>query len=617
MMFWKNMKGKDLARRCGAALLALVMMGELLVMSAPETKAEKWSDQYMQTMADWGVLRDDIPGNMDPDHYLTRAEFVAMVNRAYGYTKVGPVPFTDISPKDWYYEDISIAYNVGYFKGFTETTAGPNSLLTREQAAVIIGRNMSLEQGTGEVLGFTDSRSFSNYSRHMIEAVCDEGIIGGYSDGSFRPKNNVTRGHVAAMLSRAVGTPVRESGEHVLGGVYGNVTIASSGVKLKDTTIYGNLYISGGVELGDVMLENVKVLGRITVCGTGESEKGGHSVVLRNVNANELRIDNLNDQYLSLKAEGLTSIDDVQVLTGAYIEDLVTDAQGLKNITLDAAEGAQFTLAGNIKEVTNKTPGSTLIMGQGTAQVVTVDEKALESTVDIKNEVVVGKLNLDTATDVIGAGDISDVMVNPNGTTIEMLPDTITVRPGIMADVADEDMDSVAAKESSEDPRILSGYPAAKQIAPKSADIVFRTNKKGTIYWALTALADGRKPKEELFGTADAVIVDVPCSGLGIIRKKPDIRYKDPKALANLPAIQSAILENACRYVKDGGTLLYSTCTILPEENEKVTDAFLAAHPEFQKEAFSLPFGGEAADITLWPQRHHCDGFYICKMRKI
>ncbi|MBR2483527.1 MAG: S-layer homology domain-containing protein [Oscillospiraceae bacterium] len=498
MMFLKHKKVKDLLRRCGAALLSLVLLSEVFAFAAPEAQAEKWSDQYMQTMADWGVLRDDIPGNMDPDHHLTRAEFVAMVNRAYGYTKVGPVPFTDISPKDWYYEDICIAYNVGYFKGFTETTAGPNSLLTREQAAVFIGRNMSLEQGTGEVLGFTDSRNFSNYSRHMIEAVCDEGIIGGYSDGSFRPKNNVTRGHVAAMLTRAVGTPIRQSGEHVLGGVYGNVTIANSGVKLKDTTIYGNLYISGGVELGDVMLENVKVLGRITVCGAGESEKGENSVVLRNVTANELRIDNLNDQYLSLKADGLTSIDEVSVLTGAYLEDLVTDAQGLKNITLDAAEGAQFTLAGNIKEVTNKTPGSTLIMGQGTAQVVTVDEKALESTVDVKNEVVLGKLNLDTATDVIGAGDITDAVVNTNGTTIEMLPDTITVRPGIMADVADEDMDSVAAKESSEDPRILAGYPVAKQIAPKSADVVFRTNKKGTIYWALTALSDGSVKEEDL-----------------------------------------------------------------------------------------------------------------------
>lgn len=131
-----------------------------------------------------------------------------------------------------------------------------------------------------------------------------------------------------------------------------------------------------------------------------------------------------------------------------------------------------------------------------------------------------------------------------------------------------------------------------------------------------TAQADGRTPREELFGAADAVIADVPCSGLGIIRKKPDIRYKDPKALANLPVIQAAILENASRYVKSGGTLLYSTCTILPEENEGVTQAFLQQHSEFQREAFALPFGGDAAEITLWPQRHRCDGFYICKMRK-
>lgn len=131
-----------------------------------------------------------------------------------------------------------------------------------------------------------------------------------------------------------------------------------------------------------------------------------------------------------------------------------------------------------------------------------------------------------------------------------------------------------------------------------------------------TAQADGRVPQEALLGAADAVIADVPCSGLGIIRKKPDIRYKDPAALKNLPAVQAAILENASRYVKDGGVLLYSTCTILPEENGGVTDAFLQSHPAFRREAFALPFGGEAAEITLWPQRHRCDGFYICKMRK-
>ena len=132
-----------------------------------------------------------------------------------------------------------------------------------------------------------------------------------------------------------------------------------------------------------------------------------------------------------------------------------------------------------------------------------------------------------------------------------------------------------------------------------------------------TQLADGRENREEWNNTFDLVICDVPCSGLGIIRKKPDIRYKDPKALAALPAIQRAILENASRYVKEGGVLLYATCTVLPEENGGVVDDFLRGHDRFRKEAFSV--AGEDTDgtLTFWPQRHDTDGFYLCKMRKL
>ena len=117
---------------------------------------------------------------------------------------------------------------------------------------------------------------------------------------------------------------------------------------------------------------------------------------------------------------------------------------------------------------------------------------------------------------------------------------------------------------------------------------------------------------------ADRVLCDVPCSGLGIIRKKPDIRYKDMASLASLPAIQSAILDNASRYVRRGGTLVYSTCTVLPEENERVTDAFLRAHLDFTYDTFALPgpIGTVEGHITLWPQRHGTDGFYICRMTR-
>lgn len=116
----------------------------------------------------------------------------------------------------------------------------------------------------------------------------------------------------------------------------------------------------------------------------------------------------------------------------------------------------------------------------------------------------------------------------------------------------------------------------------------------------------------------DLVITDVPCSGLGIIRKKPDIRYKEEKPLERLPEIQLAILKTASTYVKEGGALLYCTCTILQRENKDVIDTFLKDHSEFELESFELPEIGTVAsgELTLLPHVHDTDGFYIAKLRK-
>ena len=111
----------------------------------------------------------------------------------------------------------------------------------------------------------------------------------------------------------------------------------------------------------------------------------------------------------------------------------------------------------------------------------------------------------------------------------------------------------------------------------------------------------------------------MPCSGLGVIRKKPEIRYKDSAELTGLPQIQGDILDNVSRYVKPGGVLLYSTCTLLQAENEDVVTAFLAKHPDYHLESFLLPgpLGEVAAgQCTLWPQRLQTDGFFLAKLRK-
>ena len=163
------------------------------------------------------------------------------------------------------------------------------------------------------------------------------------------------------------------------------------------------------------------------------------------------------------------------------------------------------------------------------------------------------------------------------------------------------------------------GLVIARDIHPHKLRLIEASAKRLGIACVRTECSDARQADASLARSADVVICDVPCSGLGIIRKKPDIRYKDPAALAGLPAVQRRILSASAEAVKPGGCLVYSTCTILPEENRQVVDWFLSEDRRFALEPFSLPSpaGDTEGDLTLWPQRHQTDGFYICKLRRI
>lgn len=129
--------------------------------------------------------------------------------------------------------------------------------------------------------------------------------------------------------------------------------------------------------------------------------------------------------------------------------------------------------------------------------------------------------------------------------------------------------------------------------------------------------ADVRDASKGVLPEADRVLCDVPCSGLGVIRKKPEIRRKRASDVAGLPAIQTAILKNSARCVRKGGTLVYSTCTLLKAENEAVVEAFLAENRDFVPQPFTAPDRSEDWRVTLRPDLNGTDGFFIARMVKI
>lgn len=496
MKRWKEFRFEYL--RTAAVFLLLCAMACTLIWALPAQVHADYTEPYMKRMEELGLLQGDADGDLRPGDPITRAEFVTIINRAFGYRSAGGHPFRDVPGTAWYAEDVDIGYTEGYITGTSPTAFSPNLSITREEAAFILAKNLMMEPAVGENTSFADGRSISTWSRGMVSAAAENNLISGYPDGTFRPQKSITRGEAAVILLNAVGTPVSRPGTTTLGDVWGNVTITSSGVTLKDTVVAGNLYVTAGVELGDVVLENVKVLGEIVVSGGGVSEAGEDSVILRNVDAPKLVVDNIKNQQVSLRVEGDGLIQQASVRTDAFLADNTPAGHGIGEIELNGEKGLELKLAGNIKNVVNRTPESALSISSGRVDTITVDEKAVDSTLEISSGAEADHVNLDVGTTVTGDGDIGDLVVNAPGSNVSMLPDQIVIRPGDTANIDGENMDSEAAAESSADPRLLSGYPKITDLAPTSATAQFSGNKRGTVYWAVTSVTDGSVGTDEL-----------------------------------------------------------------------------------------------------------------------
>jgi 16S rRNA (cytosine967-C5)-methyltransferase len=136
-------------------------------------------------------------------------------------------------------------------------------------------------------------------------------------------------------------------------------------------------------------------------------------------------------------------------------------------------------------------------------------------------------------------------------------------------------------------------------------------------------LSTENDPKvKRLAAKFDRVLVDAPCSGLGTLRRNPDLKYRQSvDSLAELNVKQAAILASAARLVRRGGRLVYATCSILPEENEAIVQAFLAAHPDFTVLAVQgilddakIPLTMPTDFLQLYPHLHATDGFFAAVM---
>ena len=162
------------------------------------------------------------------------------------------------------------------------------------------------------------------------------------------------------------------------------------------------------------------------------------------------------------------------------------------------------------------------------------------------------------------------------------------------------------------------GEVVACDVHEHKLELIAENAKRLDITCIQTLLNDATVERSEWVGKFDRVLVDAPCSGMGVLRRRAEARWrKQRKDLKLFPPLQLAILAQAAKYVKDGGRMVYSTCTIEQSENHYLIEEFLAKHEEWQRVPFAHPLTGEAvSELQLLPQVDGIDGFYICVLER-
>ena len=243
--------------------------------------AGHWARSAVETCLNYGIIDGKKHSGLDDP--LTRAEFIAMVNRAFGYGAPNILlsdeyDYYDVSPDAWYAGDMRAAAALGIVVGYGNGVAAPSDAVTREQAAVILHKVLRLEASHDAADTFTDINDASSWAVPAVASLGRNGYAAGVN-GAFLPKKQITLGEAAQLIVKVSGSIIVSNLDARL-SEFNNITVTKPGVTLKNARIGGDVFLTEGVGDGEVDLVNLRIAGRLVIAGGG-----GNTVRLKNVAA--------------------------------------------------------------------------------------------------------------------------------------------------------------------------------------------------------------------------------------------------------------------------------------------------------------------------------------------
>lgn len=398
-------------------LLAMILsfFSTTVLASGSDIKGH-WAEKEINEWVDKGLVGGYKDGNFKPDASISRAEFIALVNRAFGFTESSETGFNDVSSKDWYYGEVLKAKAAGYIGGYHDGTIKPKNNINRQEVAAILSRLLKVENAADSVEQFKDKGSIPQWSKGVVGGIVAQGLMKGFKDGTFKPLNNTTRAEAVVILNRALKDVNLDVSEKVydtagtygpadgLETVKGNVVVTADDVTLRNMVIEGDLTIAEEVGDGEVYLKGVTVKGKTYVNGGGENSIHFEDTVLLTVIVNKA------DGTVRIIATGSTTVQEVTLQSSAKVEQTGTEGVAFKAVTLAETlpANSQVTLIGNFETVDILATSIAVQIPRGSIQDLKVNENAKGNNINLAKDAKIVSMVLDAAVKVLGQGVIEN-----------------------------------------------------------------------------------------------------------------------------------------------------------------------------------------------------------------
>ncbi|SFA77342.1 Cadherin-like beta sandwich domain-containing protein [Cohnella sp. OV330] len=391
-----------------------------------------WAEDEISAWLDKGLIKGYEDGSFKPGKLITRAEFMALINRSFGFTEEAAISFHDAPAGNWAYAEIAKAVKVGYIKGYADGTIGANNPISRLEVAAIVDRLLGLSDNENVPTTFTDSDSIAVWAKGSVDAVVAKGIMKGFSeDNSFKPSKWTTRAEAVVTLDRAINT---QAVTYDKAGTYGpatgkqtvnsNVVVLVAGVTLQNMVINGDLLLGEGIGNGDAFLNNVTVTGTVTVQGGGENSIHFNNSVLVDIVIDK----KTGTGIVRIVAEGSTTVAMVVVNSPATISEMNISGSGFANVNLSSAipAGTKVTLLGEFNTVNVSSQQIQVDLSKGSIENLNANANATGMALYLAAETQINKIILNAVVNILGPGTIVAATINIPGSTIQTPPQTTT-----------------------------------------------------------------------------------------------------------------------------------------------------------------------------------------------